>query len=109
MTIDDILDFLYPIDLYNGNIILQDDGQGTYIKHWNVSNTEQPNLDFLMQDADFYKSAIEEAKVKKAYNEAIKTQLELIDIKSIRAIRSGDNERLRDLENEAIILRSKFR
>jgi len=35
MKIEDILELKFPVDIFNGNIILQDDGQGAYIKVWN--------------------------------------------------------------------------
>lgn len=36
LTIADILTIKYPNDVTNGNIILQDDGNGVYIKEWNI-------------------------------------------------------------------------
>lgn len=45
---------------------------------------------------------------KEEYNAPILASLQVIDSKSIRALREGDSQRIAALENQAIILRGKL-
>lgn len=39
----EILLYKFPTEMSNGNIIIQDDGEGPFIKYWNVSGVPQPS------------------------------------------------------------------
>lgn len=43
MKLAEILNLKYPKELSEGNIIIQDDGQGAYIKYWNIEGVSKPN------------------------------------------------------------------
>ena len=42
MSISEILSLKYPNEINNREIIIQDDGNGAYIKKWNVPNVSKP-------------------------------------------------------------------
>jgi hypothetical protein len=58
-------------------------------------------------DTDKYRADVENLK-KQSENETIKNQLTEIDLKSIRALRNGETERLAELEAQAQTLRNKL-
>ena len=79
------------------------------MKPVDVTKSETDGCWYLSEktETDEFKSMI--AKEKKYYdNEDIKTQLYELDIKSIRAIRSDEADRLSELEKQAIELRKKL-
>lgn len=99
--LEDILDYLYHEHLYNGNIKLQDDGQGSYIKLWQVPGVKQPTSQELAQYS-------EDALLKKENNPPILDKLIEIDFQSIRALRENDVDKLQELNNQAEELRSQL-
>lgn len=48
MNIVDILNIKYPLEMAKGNIVLQDDGDGVYIKMWTVDGEVEPTVQDLM-------------------------------------------------------------
>lgn len=38
----------YPVEMSKGGIVLQDDGEGVYIKEWNVEGVPKPTVQDLM-------------------------------------------------------------
>ncbi len=103
MDLADILELKFP---GSRGIILQDDGNGPYIKEWNleISKPIQSEIDqWTIELSQQY-----ELLQNKLKNQVIYDQLGVIDLKSIRALRSNDIERLTLLEQEAIILRDQL-
>ena len=47
MLIYDILSLKFPNASFSSDIILQDDGQGAYIKEWNIPDVTQPTQEDL--------------------------------------------------------------
>lgn len=105
ISIENILAYKYPVDLYNGNIVLQDDGQGTYIKTWNLPTPKPTKAQMLAytQEQGFIDAANLSDKAKR--NAVIIDKLERIDIMSIRAIRTGDVAKMAEWEAKAQALR----
>lgn len=108
MNLFDILSIKFPGASFLHDIKLQDDGEGAYIAEWNLP---QPKPDANTIKSWFLdKSVIEEYNTKqnKLLNQDIYKKLEEIDLKSIRAIRSNDLERMQELEQQAVELRNQL-
>lgn len=92
-------------DINNGKVALQDDGEGRYIKVWDESLGDYPTQEYI-------NSLVNDTYViehkKKVINEEIYKKLDGVDLKSIRALRTGDTSRLESLEQEAIALRAQL-
>lgn len=111
MHISDIIQLKFPeADLVN-KVILQDDGNGAYIAKWDDSLGNKPSHEDLNR-WDIELTEIKEEKdsilILKEKNKEIYKKLEEIDLKSIRALRTGDTNRLESLEQEAIVLRAQL-
>ncbi len=48
MNISEILNFKYPNEIKNGQIVLQDDGQGPYIKTWRMGSIPKPTNEEIL-------------------------------------------------------------
>jgi len=107
MTLKDLLDIKFNYPDYAYQILLQDDGQGPYIKEWNLPNVSQPTQEDLEQWSIELAPQFQLNK-NKINNQPIYDQLEAIDMKSIRALRTNDTVRLAALEQEAVALRSQL-
>jgi len=109
MNIADILTLKYPNANFRvgGDIVLQDDGDGVvYIAQWDM-NTPQPTEKELAQWAiDLEPLYVKQQK--EIINKPIIQQLEEIDAKSIRALRTNDIGRLQSLEEQAVELRKQL-
>lgn len=106
MDIAKIIRLKYPDVNFQTDVILQDDGNGIYIKEWNLDvpkPTENDLLDWETEVAD--KIVFEENKLA---NAEIYKQLDQIDLKSIRALRNNETDRLQALELEAVNLRKQL-
>ncbi len=109
MTLADILLIKYPEADFFRDVIIQDDGEGPYIKEWNVINTITPTQEELtawLNDVELQQQYTY-AQNKKA-NIEIYTQLQTIDLKSIRAIRENNNTRIQELNDQADVLRAQL-
>lgn len=109
MNIYDVLKIKYPEADFRKGIIIFDDGQGPYIKEWNLPDLIQPS----MQEIEDWKTdpLVLEAFNKKAndlLNAPIYAELDALDLKSIRAIRGGDSIYIASLEGQAQALRDKL-
>lgn len=91
------------------NVTLADHGQGAVISEWAVSDVDVPSaeilLDWQTDENTIRQYAFLQNKLK---NKELYAQLDLIDLKSIRALRSNDTARLTELENEAILIRQQL-
>lgn len=94
----------YKEELSQAKIILQDDGEGVYIKEWNLSGIKEPTK----EEIDIEIVGLRQQKENTINNETIYNELEKIDLKSIRALRTGDTNRLESLEQDAIALRAQL-
>ena len=106
MYIVDIVQLKFPGASLQKDVIIQDDGQGAYIKEWNLGSPKPT-------DEDLAAWAIEvepeyNARQARIANEPIYKQLEELDLKSIRALRTNDTERLAALEAQAQALRDQL-
>ncbi len=113
LSLYELLSLKYPnisIGLH-GDIQLADYGQGDgpFIKYWNIPDIEQPTPDELAAlQTDETVVAGYTAQQNAITNAPIITQLDIIDAKSIRALRTNDTVRLAALEAEAVILRAQL-
>jgi len=107
MNIVDVLNLKFPNSLKNGLIVLQDDGQGPYIKLWNVEGISKPTQQQLSQWAIDLEQDYTFSQ-NRMTNQPIYDKLDDLDIKSIRALRTNDTIRLAALEQEAVALRSQL-
>ena len=102
MTLWDIIRLKFPqYDLLN-KVKLQNDGQEDYIVKWELD--EPIEIDkWREQVSDLY--IFEQNKINNApkYKE-----LEEIDLKTIRALRTNDTARLQQLEQKAVQLRNNL-
>lgn len=104
MKLSEMLYLKYPKEMDAMQVVVEDAGEGQYIKEWNIDapKPDQATLDQwaieLEQEYIF--------KQNREANESIYLQLDAIDLKSIRALRTNDAQRLEGLEQEAIVLRS---
>lgn len=111
MNIWFILSRKYPGANFLTDIKLQNDGDGVYIKEWNLSCPKPSDDDLnqwakeLEQDEKDYYSKLEFEE----NNRDLLAKLEEIDRQSIRALRSNDQQRLADLEKQAADIRAQFK
>ncbi len=106
MDLFDILNLKFPNSDFMRDIILQDDGQGPYIKEWNLNIDIPTQIDLDQWGIDLIPQY--EFQQNKITNQPIYSQLDLIDLKSIRAIRENDQTRIADLESQAAALRAQL-
>lgn len=108
MNIAEILILKFPDADFFSDIILQDDGEGPYIKEWNIEGVTKPTKsDITKWEAEA--DALLINRQNEEYNKTLIEQLEAIDLKSIRALRTNDTIRLEELEKQAVELRGKFK
>jgi len=106
MNLVDILRIKFPNASLIWDIIIQDDGKGPYIKAWNIDAPKPTQEDLEAWAIEVQPLYV--AEQNKLANAPIYEQLAEIDLKSIRALRADDKERLASLEAEAAILRGKL-
>lgn len=106
MNIAKIIKLKYPDANLQKDVIIQDDGQGQYIKEWNLDTPKPTEKDLLNWETEVTdKIVFEENKI---VNAEIYKQLDQIDLKSIRALRNNETDRLQALELEAVNLRAQL-
>lgn len=106
MEIQDILRLKFPDADFKKDVIIQDDGNGAYIKRWNLL-APQPTQENL-NDWEEEVSTLYQQEQFNAVNKEVLLQLEEIDKKSIRALRVNDSPRLEELEAQAVLLRQQL-
>lgn len=107
IELQDVLRLKFPLADMSKDIVLQDDGEGVYIARWSLEDIPMPSADDL-QKWEQEVSTLYQQEQFGIVNREILLQLEEIDKKSIRALRSGDAVRLQQLENEAELLRQQL-
>lgn len=106
MNLVDLLKIKYPTITFLSDVILQDDGNGPYIKKWSILNTPQPSdkdIQSWMTDPtilDLYNKSQNEIA-----NQIILDKLQEIDLQSIRPLRENDTQKITELEQQATALR----
>lgn len=101
-----LLKIKYPnIDL-RSDVVLQDDGQGSYIKTWNLEDKKPSQEDLLKWATDLQDQVVFEQNKKT--NQPIYDQLNGLDLSSIRALREKDDEKLTEIEAQAAALRDQL-
>jgi hypothetical protein len=95
-------DFMYDIKLADLG-----KGAGPFIKEWNISDVPKPDQATLAQWEQEV-STLYTKKQNDITNAPILKQLDKIDMKSIRAIRTNDTVKMAALEIEAAVLRGKL-
>lgn len=106
MTLAELLTLKYPNINFPQECLLQDDGDGQYIAGW-FRQEPLPSA----EDFRIWAEELEEEyqfTQNKISNKPIYEQLDIIDAKSIRALRANDSERLAELEAEATALREQL-
>jgi hypothetical protein len=108
MNIHNLLSIKYPEANFLHDIILQDDGQGAYIAQWNLLEPKptQSDLDIWTNDPMIITAYTKQQNA--IINKPIYDQLDALDLKSIRAIRSNDSIRIAELEAQAVALRAQL-
>ncbi len=107
MMINEILRLKFPLADFTTDIILQDNGKGIYIAEWHIEGVDKPDQPTLDKWA-LEVQPLHDQKQKDIQNKPIRDQLLEIDLKSIRALRAGETERLTSLELEAEELRGQL-
>lgn len=110
MNIVDVLEIKFPgIDLDKDLTLHEhDDGKGIVIGQWNRPEPKpsKTTLKNWLEDPDVLDKY--NKRQNKLLNVPLIKELELIDIKSIRALRTNDTARLTNLEAEASAIRSQL-
>ncbi len=105
MLLQDILHIKYPAANFIWDIVIQNEA----ITQWNVPNTVQPTADQITAwQTDPTLTTTYTAQQNAITNAPIIAQLDIIDAKSIRALRTNDTARLIALEAEAVALRTQL-
>ena len=110
MNLPELLKLKYPNANFMTDIILADYGlgNGPEIRQWNLTYPEPTSQDLIDWQNDPVIIAAYAAEQNAITNAPIIAQLEDIDAKSIRALRTNDTVRLTELENQAITLRAQL-
>lgn len=109
MELNEILRLKYPNADFMKDILLQDDGQGAYIKEWNLSDPKPTQVDLDAWKVDPIIMSAYYIQQKGILNKTINDKLDKIDLKSIRALRTNDAVRIADLEAQAASLRAQLK
>lgn len=106
MNLADILRLKFPVEFINFIIQVGDKGSGPEIVMWpeNYPEPNEENLNIWKQEV----LSLWEKEQFEAINADILKQLEEIDSKSIRALRTNDTAKLDELEQQAVILRQQL-
>lgn len=84
-------------------------GNGPEIQQWFLEGVSQPSQDDLdAWQSDLAIIAAYTAEQNAIINAPIIDQLDIIDAKSVRALRTNDTGRLADLESQAVALRAQL-
>ena len=111
MNLSEVLHLKFPTANFLKDIKLCDHGlgNGIEIQEWNLQGVPQPSAgDIATWMADPAIIAAYTAQQNAIANAPIIAQLDAIDAKSIRALRTNDTVRLTGLENQAIELRAQL-
>ena len=106
MKLNEILTIKYPEASFIKDIVLQDDGEGAYIKEWNLPEPKPDDATLNQWNLE-----LEPALVfanNRTTNAPLYDQLKAIDDRSIRALRTNDVEMLTQLEQQAEALRAQL-
>lgn len=106
MTLAELLLLKYPDILFPQECVLQDDGSGQYIAQWSRAEPKPNEGDLSSWAVELEQAYI--FKQNKLANAPIYEQLDAIDLKSIRAIRTNDTARIAALEADASALRAQL-
>jgi len=106
MNLADIIQFKFENINFFVDVLLQDDGQGAYIKEWNLDCPRPTPEQLAIWNTEF--ESKNQLKINKTINQKIYTQLDEIDKQSIRALRTNDVHRLEQLELRAVALRAEL-
>ena len=118
MTIVEAVQMLYPGEFERGNVSFaqHSPSEPILIEHWAVPDQEKPDeLDLVAQIPQLIKDfEIKQAEQKarqefQQKNQDLLATLDKIDKQSIRAIREGNQERIDELEAEAVAIRAQFK
>ena len=107
MQLSDIISLKFPnVDLIH-EVQICDDGTGSYIKTWNNSLGPFPTSENLAQWEQDVQEEYNKIQIN-LLNGPILHKLNDIDLKTIRALREGNQDRLNSLEAEATSLRQEL-
>lgn len=93
----------YPNLIINKDFIIQDDGNGAYIKEWNNANPK-PSIDELL----LLQTSTENKLIKEARIAEILKELDKNDLKAIRSIAENDNVRINEHKLKQQALREEL-
>lgn len=108
MNIVEIVEVVYPGAIEAGLVSFRKPEEDILIAYWGLEDpqpTEQELLD--IQDTEEFQE-LAAKKERKDHNAPILTQLDALDLKSIRAIRENDTEYLEMLTQQALALRAQL-
>ena len=107
INLADILKLKFPHIDFVTEVRLQDDGEGIHISEWNMDGVDKPTDEVLASWANEVQAKYD-AGQRAVLNKHIYDQLDAVDVKSIRALRTNDTQRLAELEQQAIALRQQL-
>lgn len=112
MNIVELIQIKYPNATigFGGQIQFADHGDGKIvITKWQMGDTPKPTdveLEDALRDPDIQQKYI--YMQNKLANQTVYKQLDILDAKSIRALRTNDITKLSEIETEAASLRAKL-
>lgn len=105
---------MYYVEKDNEIVLFDEDKQKiiNMLKHLEyagleIKETERPIENYQFADTQEYKTKVLEQE-RLRHIEAIKSQLNVIDSKTIRALRAGESEYLQQYEAQAVALREQL-
>ena len=107
MNLAVVLKLKFPSIDFVADVRLQDDGDGVYIADWCLEGVEKPTDEILASWDNEVQSSYEAAQ-RTRLNKHIYEQLDALDVKSIRALRTNDTQRLAQIEQQAAALRKQL-
>ncbi len=108
MNLNEILRLKFPDVNFLSDIQLGDHGDGIiHIIKWNLTDVPEPTTEDIERWEREVQSTYAQQQLA-VINNKIYEQLNELDLKSIRALRTNDGQRLQELESEAQTLRDQL-
>jgi hypothetical protein len=112
MDLNDIVQLKFPRECSLGLIQTEENKDGElFIVKFEVSNHTFPTQEEIQAWESEYEDLLRAKSLADEFlrvNKITLDQLQEIDLKSIRALRANDTERLQELEAEAVVLRAQL-
>lgn len=103
-----LLELKFPDIEFDYQVTLKDEGNGPEINAWNRLEPRPTQEDIIAWQNDPAIIHQHTCQQNMLANKSIHEELDALDSKSVRALRTNDSARLADLESQAAVLRAKL-